>query len=569
MNVEKDSQFVIDFFEFAPSGHPTTAGEQAPKPVPVLGGQGEGGIRRRPLVKTVKNRNQTALMGSFIGYQGYVRFFVRIETPGVISSTCAVVDYGEPQPETQAATSLEALTRVIKMEGDPTTYEWGTELDAHDSGHPSYRFRWTTQCSCASARWQLSDLPFPENPVLYKDPNFNHVWGDITEVATPSIPVGQPVEYNAEIGQYLVPPGEEDRTYYVRLIPLKSDGTLAGQPSNTVKLTVHPLPIPVATPESTYLTFTTELVGYRSPGFGPTDPYRFVLTRAPTSDLAQWQKLTGHQNPQAGDQVYLPPEQPADAKAWYEQVYDALKWCLGKLQDLSEGLATLKMVLEQVFIGYPTMLANYLAGELYIDKALAATSIDKAMAVAGYVDQKVFAAAHMAMAADYYAATVLDGAGVPAAEWINLRGKVAGAMYQCAHQASTELVTDKMLVPDEQAIEHPAFAFLKVTAVQKGDKSVKLVSPAGSYHLRANGWHSDPQSPDANKGWQHMFTKNVSLPSMCDGMSMVVPVVLDYDPAYYKSPKQWMVRYNQTTAMRWLLDFDELSVKQGTASWGG
>ncbi len=569
LNATPNSHYIIEFGGFTPWGRPNSV-SGATSPKPILGGNGEDGNRRNRNsgTKTLVNRDARVVMTSMIRQQSYVRFFIRLEAPGALSSVAAVVDYGEPQPPNSAPTTIEAL--VTPAKGENPEELWGSERQIY--GDNAYVFRWKTQNSAKEkAFWQLSDKPFPADPAQYNDPDYSLSWGLLTEFAQPAIPEGKPVTFFANIAGVFPKQGLEERDFFIRVIQLDKDGALAAPPSNALKLRLLPAPATPDPKDSNYLTFTTELVGYRPPNYGSNQPDRYLLTRTPSSDLDKWIKLTGDPNPHEGDEVYLPPAEPADAKAWYEKVYSAITWCLGAIQSLADDLQTFAYFMDQIFVQLPLRLVNYLGSVAQLDKVAAATGLDQALSAAGWVKGQAFAATNMATHPDYYAASILDSAGVPAADWINLRGKVRSAVAQAAidSRPTNPDTSGKLLVPDPQYQTHPAFAYLKITAKQMGDKSITLVSKAGTYNLKAMGYYTDPQSPDANKGWQDMYHKSVSMPSMCDGMTMVVPIQLDYDASFYVNPKQWITRYNQTIAMRWLLDYKEIKYLKGNAGWGG
>jgi len=561
--VTKDTHFTIDFNGWVPSGHPNVS----TKTILGVRGKREGsGDNPGPIsvgAQKPQNRWQLALLSNLVRATGYVRFFVRLEAPGVAPSTSAIVDYGEPQPPNQAKTIVDVQTAKATAEFEEL---WAKERFIY--GSFLYAFRYTTeQSSHKTAMWQMSDKPFPENPVLYKNPEWNIGWGDIKDLAMPAIPIGKPAYFSADIAQLFPEPSNEEKDYYLRVLLFNEDGTLTGPPSNVIKLMLAPAKEKVDVQLTPYLSFNAELVGYKPPCFA-TSPDYYLLTRTPTSDLDQWKKLTGKQNPGEGDWVYLPPAPPED-KAWYEKVVDAIKWCLGKIQDLAADVNFFEYCLDFTFVQLPTKLANYVASETKLDQVAAASGLDYGFAAAGWVKGSADTMTSVAKSPDYYAANILDAANVPAADWINLRGKVSAGLSKFAQEdrPTNPDISGKLLVPNPDYVQHPPYAYLKVHASQinGGDP---VVSSVGTYRLRAMGWYQDPQSPDANKGWQTLYDKTFPVPRMCDGMDMVVPIALDYDPLFYTNPKLWMTRYNQCTTIRWVLDYNEIKTVNGTAGWG-
>ena len=573
-NIQKGVNFTIDFGSFTPFGGisrniPTQIQGSVgrPKPVGSKGGENPPALvlSGPALARAAKTKND--YLAVLIANQGYIRFFVQFQPEGGNSSTIAAIDYGEPQPSVGVAAQLEAFDGVEK--GEQHYDHWSTKVDWSDL--KTYQaFRWTADVDNETqAIWEISDQPFPLNPVLHG----NVVnWGQLTGVTKAGTPLASAPQITPQIAYVIGAAGDVDKDFYFRVVLFNSDGTLACAPSNAVKIVrlkkvVKNEPPP---PPSTWMEFSTHIVGYEAPYMEPTDPYQFLLTRKPTSDFAQWQKLTGKSNPGEGDPVYLPPAPPPEEKAWYEKVVDVINYFISKLGDIAEAVQTVAYLLEQVFVNIPITIGNNLAKEAQLDKAAAAIGLDQGFAAAGWIKGKADTAINMAAHADYFAANVLDQAGVPAAQWINARGKVQTAIYNAGHDARPTNPTnfDKLLVPNPDFATHPAYVYLKVHATQKGDKSKPLVAPAGTYRLFARGAWTDPGTLGGNSGWMDMYEKYVTLPSMSDGMDMVDPIAIDYHHSYYDNKVSWRYHYQRVTKIQWQIGYSDDIAVNGTKSWG-
>jgi hypothetical protein len=564
--IHREATFSIDFGSFAPVSKRTLPRGPVGRPKPIASNNGENPGAFTPIntSKASAAKTQTDFMAYLIATEGYVRFFIQMEPEGGDSSTLAVVDYGEPAPVNGAA-KLEVFDGTAK--GEQAYDHWGIEKELWAPN--SEVFRWTANIDTESmVTWEISEKPFPINPILHGNVLG---WGQVSEIAKAGVPIQSGSKFVPIFAHVIGEPVDVDRTFYFRLVLYNADGTLACAPSNAVKFiqrkkVVKNEPPP---PPTTWLEFSEEIVGYKSPYIGPTDPYQFKLTRKPDSDLKEWQKLTGNQNPGEGDEVYMPPGPPPEKKAWYEKVVDVINYFVAKIGQLAEAVQTVAYLLEQVFVQIPITIGNNIAKEAQLDKAAATIGLNHGFAAAGWVKGKADTAINMASHTDYYAACILDQAGVPAASWINARGKVQTAIYNAGHDArpTNPANFEKLLVPNPDYATHPAYVYLRIHATQKGDKSKPIVSSPGSYHLAAKGWYEDAGSIGGNKGWMELFDKTVSMPSMCDGMTMVVPIAMDYHWTHYND-KNWMWHYNQVTKVRWLIDYNEEKVVNGTASWG-
>ena len=223
ITTDAEGKFTINFGTFAPKA-PTKVFEKFGKPVSVAA-DGE-------------SSNAGQLSVAKIQALGYTSYFVRVVNSQGASSTNAMIEYGEAlPPETPSFAEVQP-----KLGAGWTIFA--------TSFSPIFQMRWSSQAKAATtAVFQVSNKPFPDDARTWRQSSLAGLSGPA--------PAGSPSginEYGIDLSNYIPQKGHSKLvgTYFYRVIPLKSNGDLAAQPSTTVTLQVVDAPVPPPLPETTF-----------------------------------------------------------------------------------------------------------------------------------------------------------------------------------------------------------------------------------------------------------------------------------------------------------------------------
>ena len=223
ITTDAEGKFTVNFGTFAPKA-PTKQYEKFGKPVSIAA-DGESSSAGQLSVAKIQ-----AL--------GYTNYYVRVVNDKGTSSTNALIEYGEAlPPETPSFAEVQPKLGA------------GWTISA-TSFNPIFQMRWTSQAKGATAAvFQLSTNPFPDDARTWRQSSLAGLSGP-----APAGSLNGVNEYGIDLSNYLPQVGHAKLTgtYYYRVLPLKSNGDLAAQPSSTVTLHVVNPPPPPPLPETSF-----------------------------------------------------------------------------------------------------------------------------------------------------------------------------------------------------------------------------------------------------------------------------------------------------------------------------
>ncbi len=214
---EGDGTFTVNFGSFAPKAK-NSRGQLSGKPVSLAGGDAE-----------TSGANPIA---SKIIALGYTRYFARVIEASGASSTNSVIEYGEALPPSDQSN--------IQAKNPGSGQPWVASMT---STSPAFAMRWWTQApGVATAVFQVSSKPFPDDTRTWRNAAYVSGTGSLPTGASSGIN-----EFGLVLTNYLAGGSHAKGTYYLRAIPLRSNGDLAAQPSDSVILKlVEPPTVPLA-----------------------------------------------------------------------------------------------------------------------------------------------------------------------------------------------------------------------------------------------------------------------------------------------------------------------------------
>jgi hypothetical protein len=136
------------------------------------------------------------------------------------------------------------------------------------------------------------------------------------------------------------PAVDQDRTFYVRLVPLRTGGG-AGTPSLPVEITVHrPRPCPPSSANLVVSPPSARVVWYMRPVFWDANDAG-----------GRWFVAIGSQFYPQGAHMKDPAPKPDD-KSWWEKMVDAFSSAINYLSDMMTGMSVALDTLENMFVEF-------------------------------------------------------------------------------------------------------------------------------------------------------------------------------------------------------------------------
>ena len=230
VTTDAEGKFTVNFGGFAPKA-PTKIFDKF-------------GIAPGAAAGDESSKNGNLAAGKIQGL-GYTNYYVRVVNDNGTSSTNALIEYGEVlPPETQSFAEVQIVAGGA----------WSIGIT---SSVPVYHMRWSSQARGATAAvFQLSTKPFPDDARTWRLSSFAGMSGP-----APAGAAGGINDYSVDLKNYIphVPHGTIKGTFYYRVIPLRSNGDMAAQPSSTVTLTVVDPPPPPAYPPTKFEIWVNSL----------------------------------------------------------------------------------------------------------------------------------------------------------------------------------------------------------------------------------------------------------------------------------------------------------------------
>jgi hypothetical protein len=143
------------------------------------------------------------------------------------------------------------------------------------------------------------------------------------------------------------PAVDQDKTYYVRLVPLRAGGG-AGVPSIPVEITVHrPRPCPPSSANLVVSPPSARVAWYMRPVFWDS------------SDAGgRWFVAIGSRFYPQGAHMKDPAPKPDD-KSWWEKMVDAFSSAINYLSDMMTGMSLALDTLEDMFVEFHAKVLSY------------------------------------------------------------------------------------------------------------------------------------------------------------------------------------------------------------------
>lgn len=467
-----------------------------------------------------------------------VTFFLRIVDAQGVESSVAHVTVGEPMPPATVRTLLEANT--VRATPEFPEERYGQEITL--SGEADRKFRFRAFGPYSQAVFQVSPLPFDNDPRKWREDRFNLIrqWAAIPKAA-PNQPA---TEFWGRLAK-LPSPTKTDQKFYARLILLDDFGALAALPSNPITITVPKVQTPPP-PKESWMEFNIEPEGWE-PGHlaTSTDAYRFILNKMPSGKMKEHvQKVTGKSNLALGDKLYLPPVPPAD-KTWWESVKESVAEILDTLSTVFYTVTGVISMFASMFITVMNMIPKAFLVTIPKDLGLDTQGIEAGLEIASYAqgvaNYPMELNRKMESSASFYADSILESSGLTPNQRLAARGQVIAAVSNWAKENKPwngKFFPD-MLIPDPDWVPRPATVRLRVTSVGKGKPDPSLLVKPPTVEIKVRALSKNSELLGLNAEWRDVFQKTLSLPQMGPNETSTVSVVLDYHWSQSAQPEIW------------------------------
>ncbi len=539
--VSGKTSFSLNFAEFAPQGNPGIITFTVGKTTPLE-------QSARAMAEQLKKDTL-----SIIGRSGTAEYLVQVTTADGAASTIASVNFGELNLDKSARPTIEYLVN----RGTPEFPDqvWGSEGTIF-SGNTSLTFRWQPPAGTGSAVYQIGN---------WTDVSAWPFWNTAKVVQSGLVKVSGTGQQQFTVDVTGLLKNSDGSKYWLRVVPIANSTSLSGQTTNSIALTLSKPA--VETPKKAPLTFTTELVGWR-PGYegAPDDAYRFVVANPNWAANEELQKIIG--GPVLlGAKVYLPPAPPPKEKAWYEKVFNAINGVLTTIKGVFDRFT---MCLLDIVAMLPK-LPFEISKSWGVPDSVADKAYNWASAPMHLADAPLNAANRIKSSPGYLADRMLDDMGVTdPKKRMAMKGNIVGGLQTWAnqHQYAQSSPDQLGLALDPDFEKRTGVAYIKVTAKANGQLPTGFRAQGPSFTLEVGTVAQNTELLGIPAEYRPLYTGAGGAPTMTDGESIIIPVVMSYHWTHEQRHDDWWFGWQYGIKSRYTLNsksFDGTSIHK---TWG-
>lgn len=532
--------FSVNFSQFAPQGNPgfitftVNTGDVAANISKAMAEQ----IRKDTL--------------GFIGRVGTVAYRVQVTTADGAASTVATVNFGEMCLDPQLRPKLEYQINPGSAEFPDQV--WGNQGTV-SSAKNMLNFRWQPPQGTTSAIYQIGNFtdvsPWP-------------FWNTAKVVASGPVKIsGSGIQQFSVDVSGLMKNADQSK-YWFRVVPMASPTVLASQPTNDIMLTVSKPPVEAPKPT---LSIKTELIGW-SPGYegAVDDKYRFVVADPKFATSQELEKIIGGPAVK-GAKVYLPPSPPPKEKAWYQKVFDAIDSVLSKIKYYFDVFVSEIASMAALLPSLPFEISKSWG----VPDNIADKAYKYATAPMHIADAPLNAAGRIGSAPGYVADRMMDDMGVTdPKKRAALHGNIVGSleMWSKENQYMHSSPERLGLAPDPDFEKRTAVAYVRVTAKATGPLPAGFRMKGPSISMEVGNIAQNAELLGIKPEYYAIYVGGASAPSMADGDSVVVPVVLGYHWTKQQRPDDWNFGWTRAIKTRYSVNGNTFYGESMHKKWG-